>query len=404
MTQEDDREFPQEKELREQAVKAEDGGNKAHLVKSIQIHSTGSSSLYALALWAALSLLTLDFSTGLKALLPSLAWYGMVAATAFLILRTGRVSRWRAVFFAVMAWAFVLNFKARSLGLSGSAFVAPDIQEVPYCHIAIASSFLNYVYYQYLAVMSGHWPRWGPLTLGVLWLVVTLTLGQAWCSWACFYGGLDETFSRLRRKPWLRWVHLPGNLRELPAAILLACALLSLTTLVPVFCLWACPLKLTTGFLDPNDAVRKIQLGMFILLGTLALVVGPLLTKKRIFCGLICPFGAWQAFVGRISPFRVTIQADRCNNCGLCLMSCPTFAIQGEGLPRPEITPYCNRCGECVFVCTRGAVGYTLAGCGTRDASLLFVFCALLVGGAVGGLFVPEAMLRVFRAARGLLP
>ena len=403
MTEKDDHELPQEKDLREQAVKAEDSQKKAHLVKSIQIRPAPSSALFALALFGALSLLTLDFSTGLKSLAPGLAWFGFVGAIAFTILRTGRVSNWRALFFAIMAWAFVIDFKARSVGLTGSAFVTKEVQEVPYCHIAIASSILNYLYYQYLALRSGHWRMWGPLSLGVLWLVVTLTLGQAWCSWACMYGGLDETFSRLRRRPWLRWVHLPGNLRELPAAILLACALLSLTTLVPVFCVWACPLKLTTGFLDPNDTVRKIQLGIFVLLGTFALVVGPLLTKKRVFCGLICPFGAWQAFVGRINPFRVTIQADHCNNCGLCLMSCPTFAIKTEG-QTPEITPYCNRCGECLFVCARGAIGYTLAGCGPRDASLPFIFCALLVGGAVGGLFVPEAMVRVFHAVRGLLP
>lgn len=406
MTQEDGRQLPHEQDLGQKAVEAEGEGKRLHRRESTPRRSFAASALFALGTAAALGLLTLDpaASPGRQALEGG--WILFVGLIGFLILRTGRVSRWRALLFAVVAWGFVLHFKADSLGLRQTALRTPEIQEVPYCHIAIASSILNYAYAQYLAVKSGHWARWGPLSSGVLWLAVTLVLGQAWCSWGCFYGGLDEGFSRVLRKPWIRWFSLPGRLRELPAAILLVSALLSFASLLPVFCLWVCPLKITTAFLDPDTTVRKIQLALFVLSGTLAIVVLPVLAKKRVFCGLICPFGAWQAFWGSVNPFRVTIRPELCNQCQLCLKACPTFAIEREALRSHTIGPYCNRCGECVDVCPTGAIAYTVlhheihpAEGGPPsplgelwDGRVLFLFAALLMCGAIGGLFIPDLL------------
>ena len=351
--------------------------------------SPTTSLVFAALVCGTLAAATLDLSGGLRPAAPRLLWISLVGFVAYMTRRTGRTSRWRALLFVAMAWGFVWQFKSRSLGLGGRLFTTSEAVEVPYCHIAIASYILNHAYNHYLALRSGHWFRWGPLSLGFLWLVVTLVLGQAWCSWACFYGGIDEGFSRILRKPLLRLEKLPGRLRDLPAAVLLVSALFSLTMVLPAFCLWACPLKLTTAFLDPNDLVRKVQLAVFLALAAAAMVIGPLLTKKRWFCGLICPFGAWQALFGNLNPFRVAIRPEACSQCQLCLKVCPTFAIEPEGLKAHVISAYCNRCGECVDACPTGAIGYALFHDPTRDARPLFLFCALVVGGAVGALFLP---------------
>lgn len=333
-------------------------------------------------------------------------WVMAVGGMAYRVSVTGRVNPWRAIFFIILTWSFIVQFKAALIGLHGQAFVTAEVQEVPYCHIALASSALNHLYQQSLALTSGAWSRWSPLTWGASWLVVTLVLGQAWCAWGCFYGGLDNGFSLLRQKPLVKWARLPNGLRELPAAILVAMLLLSVVTLQPIFCLWVCPLKLGTGFLDPNTLTRQIQLAIFATVGIVFLVVLPWLTKKRTFCGLICPFGAWQAFFGQINPYRVRIQPDRCTQCQRCVVVCPTFAIEQEGLKRHHVLPYCNRCGECMDACPTGAIDYALVGqqrlgLPPRLPRALFLLSAWLVGGTISLVFVPDVLVKLWMWGSG---
>lgn len=364
-----------------------------------------TSLILAAGLFLALAALTAGAARG-EGLVARIVWAAMIACMAGRVFVTGRISRWRSVFFIILAWTFIVQFKASLIGLTGQAFVASEIQEVPYCHIAIASSFLNHLYQQYLAFMSGAWRQWSPLTWGALWLGITLVLGQAWCSWACFYGGLDNGFALLRRKPLVKWVWLPKGVRDLPAAILIVMLLVSLVALKPMFCLWVCPLKLGTGFLDPDTATRRLQLAIYATVGIVFLVILPWLTKKRAFCGLLCPFGAWQAFVGRLNPYRVRIQPDRCTQCQRCVIVCPTFAIEREGLKQHRVLPYCNRCGECMDACPTDAIGYALVGkpfasISPRTARITFLLTAWLIGGAVSMAFVPEVMVKLWRWVTG---
>lgn len=334
-------------------------------------------------------------------LFAKLLWIGFIGWASYRVFRTGRVSRWRAIFFIILAWAFVLEFKAALVGLRGSPWLTSDIQEVPYCHVAIASSLLNYVYGQYLALTSGNYLKWSPLVAGaVFWLLATLSIGQGWCSWACFYGGLDTTFSKLRKTPVFKWFHLPKGLRDFSLALLIAVALISLVKLQPVYCLWICPLKISTGFLDPNTVVRQIQLAIFASLGIVSIILLPLLINKRTFCAFLCPFAAWQAWAGRLNPFRVTIDPAVCTSCGQCLKACPIYAIDQEGVKNHQISSYCNRCGDCFEACPTGAIDYTVLDQKPQgiNSRVLFLISAWLIGGSISLLFVPNAFLRIFHA------
>jgi Pyruvate/2-oxoacid:ferredoxin oxidoreductase delta subunit len=405
MTEKNNGELPEKRGLGRDAQEPEAKEKPSHGGECSAAKSLAASLTFAAATALALALLT--FTPGRTAW-PHWTWLSFTAGIAFLIMRTGRVSRWRAVFFVVLAVGFMLKFKAALLGLTGSAFVTDKVQEVPYCHIALSSSILNSVYNQYLALKSGAWQLWGPLSLGVLWLAFTLALGTGWCSWVCWYGGIDDFFSRLLGRFRLRKVGIPPALRDLPLGILLFFAAVSMMSLKPEFCLWACPLKITTGFLDPIDSVRKAQFAVFVTLGVITLVVGPFVLGKRVFCGLICPFGAWQSFFGKVNPFRVTVREEACTKCRACAVACPTFSIEQAPSSIPKVLAYCNRCGECVDVCPTHAITYTLwdklpsrpaenSGASDPLAELLdvrslYILCALTLGGAVGGLFVPDAL------------
>jgi ferredoxin-type protein NapH len=178
--------------------------------------------------------------------------------------------------------------------------------------------------------------------------------------------------------------------------------LLSLLAFQPIFCLWVCPLKLGTGFLDPNTATRIIQFIIFVTVGVVFLVLLPLLTKKRAFCGLICPFGAWQAFVGRINPYRVSFIKDKCVHCKQCIKACPTFSIDQKSLDAFKVLPYCNRCGECMDVCPSGAIDYSLVwqknpGNSPTFARITFLLSAWLVAGSLSLQVVPEVLLKIWK-------
>ncbi|HAT71619.1 MAG TPA: hypothetical protein DCS63_02255 [Elusimicrobia bacterium] len=326
-----------------------------------------------------------------------LAWALFAAAAGFAIVYTGRVSFYRRIFFAVSALAFLVHFK---LGLLNKIFEASCFKDTPFCHIALAPNFLIYLYQQYLAFMSGGWKLWGPLTLGAAWLFVTLAIGRGWCSWACFYGGIDDALSALPRRPLLRMGRWALKLRDLPAALLVFLLLVSFANMLPVYCLWLCPFKLTEVFMDAEPAVHRLQYALM-MLALAALVIGPLLTKKRIFCSYLCPFAAWQAFWGRLNPFRITVDQDKCSGCLVCASACPMTAIKCEPGGKAEILPYCNLCGECLGACPSGGFRYTLFGLDLAAAgpaaSLLtarhvFVFSALTLGAVFSSLWAPAAL------------
>lgn len=324
-------------------------------------------------------------------------WIMFIGILSYLMIRTGKTSVYRAILFIVTAFGFLISYKGDLFRLSSSLFFTKEIKEVPYCHIAISTTIGNFIQNQWLAISSGNWTLWGPVYLGIVWLVVTFSLGQGWCSWVCFYGGFDECFSRLRRKPLWRWVKLPGKLADLPMALFIFFFFISFTTVLPVFCLWVCPLKITTGFLDVDSGTRLFQMILFIAIGITFIILIPFLTKKRAFCGLICPFGAWQSLVGRINPFRISLDTSKCTGCQRCWKACPIFAIPpftktdlaGEsnaGIIRRN----CNRCGTCVDLCQEDAIRYTLFG---QEARIYFIFSAVVMTGAISLQFVPRAII-----------
>ena len=365
----------------------------------------------AAALFSALVFVTVLFFGRLIAsreisALYALAWALFSAGIGFAIAYTGRVSFYRRLFFSASALAFLLHFKLSLLGR-----IAPSscFKETPFCHIAMAPYFLNYLYQQYLAVMSGGWKLWGPLTLGAAWLFLTLALGRGWCSWACFYGGIDDGLSALPRRPLIKAGRWAFKLRDLPAALLVFLLLASFAYLLPVYCLWLCPFKMTGIFMDAEAGPHRLQYALM-LAALAALVLGPLLTKKRIFCSFLCPFAAWQSFWGRLNPFRISLDPEKCSGCLQCAAACPMLAIKSSPGGKPEILAYCNLCGQCLGACPSACLSYTVLGMELPapggwagklfTAGHFYVFSGLTLGAVFASLWAPAALRDIYLALR----
>jgi len=319
------------------------------------------------------------------ALAVGLGWAMAVSAGWWWMERRGKLPLYRQLYFALLAVFFLMAMHLPK-GM-GRDFT-------PYCHLALAGNAARLVHTQFLAFAGGTWAKFGALSLGVLWLAVVLAVGGGFCSWVCFFGGVDDGMSRLPRKPILR---IPGFIRprEFQLVLLAFLAFISFTQMEPEFCRWLCPFKLKTEILDPSDRAYVFQVGAFAAVGILFLVVVPLLTGKRAFCSAICPFGAIPPLLRWLNPHRVSIEKGGCKRCGACADACPSFAIERNG-GKYGVNRYCTSCLRCVPACPRGGIHLTMAG---RKEGRFLPFVSLCLGGALSMFYVPAGVLALARVA-----
>jgi polyferredoxin len=230
-----------------------------------------------------------------------------------------------------------------------------------------------------------------------LWLVATLALGKGWCSFGCFFGGLEEGVSTLARKPRLK--QLDPRWRWGPWAVLAAIVLLSAATLSPTYCMWLCPFKAVTEYPEVRDLETAIQAGVFGLLFLALVLVLPFLTKRRTQCAWFCPFGAFQSLFNKVNAFDIRIDRDKCLDCVACQRACPTLALNATSVSEGQTLLSCMKCGACVDTCPSGAAVWHVKG--TKVASspevarLLFLYGAWGFAVLFGGSIITHSLARL---------
>jgi ferredoxin-type protein NapH len=322
-----------------------------------------------------------------------------------LMLRTGKTDRYRSVLFILTAIALIIFFGTQIRETRGSATVTEaDViaGDVPFCHMVIPMLLIPAALTQkviFPGTMTGTFASIASML--VLWMGATIVLGRGWCSWVCFYGGFDEGFSRLAKRPRIKKI---GRIWTfLPFAVLLAIVLSSAMTLSPTYCEWLCPFKTVTEFAAVTSLLALVQTVIFVALFAVLVVGLPILSKRRTQCGLFCPFGAFQSFFNKINVFDVRIDPDKCRGCGVCVQTCPTFSLDDESLQRgtPRIT--CTKCGKCVDACPAGAIAYHVKGTGAAArpnlARILFIYPAFVFLMAIGGGMLAQGLSRIIRWA-----
>jgi polyferredoxin len=271
--------------------------------------------------------------------------------------------------------------------------MGPNLE--PYCHIGLAGNFIHTGFNQYLALAGPAWVSYGPLSLGLLWLLVVLAVGGAFCSWVCFFGGVDDACSSLRR-PVFR-IPNASRIRVFQLALLLVIAGVSFTQREAEFCRMLCPFKLTGGIAATQAHAGLSWAVSFLLVGGVFAVGLPVLTGQRTFCSGVCPFGAIPPLAAKLVPYRMTVDAGACSGCGACARACPSFAIDttAGGI---AINRYCTSCLRCVAPCPSGAIRPGLFG---RESSRLMPFVSVALGGSLSVFYVPAAVLALVRLAGG---
>jgi ferredoxin-type protein NapH len=345
-----------------------------------------SAGLFALLAGLAITL----YHGALPLLTGGLAWAFLVSLLFFLAERGDKLPSYRAFFFASLAFFFLVDLHVSS---------ASERVLQPVCHLNLAGNLAQMGYSQFLCLTSGTWMKFGIYGLGLLWLLVVLVNGGGFCSWVCFFGGWDDLFSRLLKKPLIKLPPSP-RFREFQLAALVFFAAMSFLTLEPVFCKWACPFKKPTfEILNPNSPAYTLQIAAFCLVGVVFLLGCSLATKKRVFCSILCPFGALPPLFKKVSPYRITINPSSCTHCLKCQDTCPSFAIEVNN-KKPFINRYCTLCLRCVANCPGQAIQPTLF---HKKQSLLLPFVSVAFGGALSMFYVPQGILALAKLIGVLL-
>lgn len=316
----------------------------------------------------------------------------------FQLFHTGKTDRYRATLFITTALLFPINFIAQNYE-ARNLFMTLTFEDVlgaqtPFCHIGIVQ-VLGTLLTKKIIIFPGVTAEIGSTI--ILWLAYALVLGRGWCSWGCFWGGWDDGFSRLRKKPIIKKIH--KNIPYIPFAVLLATVLTSAYTLSTQYCWWICPFKAVSEFLEISTAKIIVQTIIFVSLFLGLVIVLPLLTKKRTQCAFLCPFGAMQSLTNRISPFDVVIDTDRCVQCDRCIETCQFMALNEKSLLTGKSSITCTKCGRCIDVCPSKAIFYhikgTKIGINTGLKRILFLYPALFLSMFFSGAAIIPSVYRI---------
>ena len=338
-------------------------------------------------------------------LIPLIVTFLFTNILFFLMVYTGGTDRYRAVFFIAMAVGFVITFIANLLEVRGSmALSAANVVkgETPFCHMVIPMTLIPAALTRTIIFPGRILGGFADVaTMFGIWIGATLALGRGFCSWGCFFGGLEDGFSRIRRKPLLR--KIGEKWTYLPYAVLVAIVVIAALTLSPTYCEWLCPFKTVTEFAAVTSFKVLVQTVMFVSLFAGLVVVLPILTKRRTQCGLFCPMGAFQSFTNKVNAFDVRVDSEKCTDCRRCVNVCPTFSMDDRSVSRGGTRISCTKCGKCVDECPKGAISFHVKGTPVRSstgkARMLFLYPGFLFLAVFGGGMIQGALYRILLLA-----
>lgn len=329
----------------------------------------------------------------------------------FMIFKTNKIDIWRKILFIGGSACFFPSFIAMLIETRGSmALQYKDIflNETPFCHIVFPMVIVPYALEKVLifpAKLTGHFASFYAML--VIILISILTIGRGWCSWVCFYGGWDESFSRLGKKPILKIEDKSKKIRFFNFVILFVVILGSLATFSAVFCQWFCPWKLITEYEQITNFSSFFAFIITVLIFSAIVISFSFLTKKRIHCMSYCPFGALASVLGKISFSKVKINENKCTSCGICAKNCPVMAIDEEKIKTKDETNQnnklnyiyftCTKCGKCIDNCPQKAIdfNFNFTSNYSKISRVLTIFSGWLLGSIVMGGFISQTIARI---------
>lgn len=178
------------------------------------------------------------------------------------------------------------------------------------------------------------------LWIGVFGLGVLLSIfvGRLYCGWACPINTAMRPITWLKKKLRIKSIKIPEFLKK--PWIRYAFLALFLATFV---------FTLVSGKRIP---VLPIMFGLGIIV--------TLFFPPEFWHKYLCPYGTILSITSRKSKVAMSVDADSCNNCGLCSRVCPAEAVEKLQDQHYVHKNDCIICSKCVDNCRKGAVSYKI--------------------------------------------
>ena len=201
-------------------------------------------------------------------------------------------------------------------------------------------------------LMTGRVPAIHPaaMFLFIGFLLMSLLLKKAFCSWLCPVGTFSEFLWGLGRRIFTRNLRLPRWF-DIPLR-----GLKYLLLGVFVAAVGAMSAEALEGFMaTPYGLLTDVKmLNFFRDIGlTAAVVIGLLMLLSMLvqnfWCRYLCPYGALMGLASLLSPVKIRRDQDACIDCAKCARACPS-GIAVDKLVQIR-TAECTACMACVAAC-----------------------------------------------------
>jgi ferredoxin len=212
--------------------------------------------------------------------------------------------------------------------------------------------------------------------------VFTLLFGRIYCSVICPLGVLQDGISRAagkRKKNRFRYSPAKSRLRYGILGLFIIAVILNGNALVSLLDPYAAYGRVASNFFAPVYRQANNLLGWlaermdsyafypteiwvkgWIIFGTaaLTLIVAGILARRggRTYCNTVCPMGSILGLLSRFSIFRLTLDAEKCKQCGMCERNCKASCIDVKSLTIDKSR--CVACFKCMEKCRFGAMKY----------------------------------------------
>ncbi len=249
----------------------------------------------------------------------------------------------------ILRWTILgglLIFVLSATTLNAMGYAAPSIHAIcPYGGVESLLSFVTFGVFVKKIFL-------GTFVLFAATMAIAVIFRRSFCGQICAFGGLQEFLGNLGRKIFKKRRQMPVKLdrilRYLKYVVLIVTAGMAWITAE----LWIIPydpFNALGHLADFNSLITTYLIGFIVLIITL---LGSLV-YERFFCKYLCPAGALYGIIGKISPYAVRRNDDKCIKCSLCNKACPVNVdVMGAKAKNGKVSDIeCINCNECVHVC-----------------------------------------------------